>query len=60
MQIKSLGLCKTKCHLGETELICWSTGPTGPILSKNKKNTITKFWPTRFSIIYYFLLFEKK
>ena len=23
--------------LGETKLICWSTGPTDPILSKNRK-----------------------
>ena len=26
-----------KLILGETKLICWSTGPTDPILSKNKK-----------------------
>ena len=32
--------------LGENKLICWSTGPTDPILSKTKKNNITKFWVT--------------
>ena len=41
-------------------LICWSTGPTDPILNKSKKNNITKFGPTGFLLIYYFLLFEKK
>ena len=33
---------------GETKLIYWSKEPTDPILSKNKKNNITKFWPTGF------------
>ena len=46
--------------LGETMLICWSTGPTDHILNKSKKNNITKFGPTGFLLIYYFLLFEKK
>ena len=32
-------------------------GPTDPILSKNRKNNITKFWPTDFFLIYYFLLY---
>ena len=36
--------------LGEIKLIFWSTGPTDPILSKNKKNDTTKFWPTGFFI----------
>ena len=36
--------------LGEIKLIFWSTGPTDPILGKNKKNDITKFWPTGFFI----------
>ena len=26
-----------KHYEGEAKLICWSTGPTDPILSKNKK-----------------------
>ena len=34
-------------------------GLADPILSKNQKNDITKFWPTDF-FVYYFLLFEKK
>ena len=42
-----LGLCQQWFHeknfLGENKLICWSTGPTDPILSKTKKNNITKF-----------------
>ena len=57
--------------LGKTKLICRSTGPTNPILSKNNNNNnndnsknnnnnITKFWPTGSFLIYYFLLFEKK
>ena len=33
---------------GETKLICWSTGPTNPILNKSKKNNIATFWPTGF------------
>ena len=24
-------------YLGQTKLTCWSTGPTDPILSKNRK-----------------------
>ena len=24
-------------YLGDTKLICWSTGPTDPILSKSRK-----------------------
>ena len=35
-------------YLDETKLICWSTGPPDPILSKNQKNHVTKFWPTGF------------
>ena len=31
-------------YLGETNLICWSTSMADLILSKNKKNNITKFW----------------
>ena len=27
-------------NLGETKLICWSAGPTDPILSKNKKRIL--------------------
>ena len=30
----------TNIYLGETKLICWSTGPTDPILSKNKKTIL--------------------
>ena len=42
--------------LGEIKLICWSTGPTDPILSKNKK--ILANW--LFYLIYCFMLFEKR
>ena len=36
-------------------------GPDRPYFKqKQKKNSITKFWPTGFFLIYYFLLFEKK
>ena len=48
--------------LGETKLICWSTGPTDPILSKNKKNNI-KFRPTGYYHFFFNLFFffsEKK
>ena len=46
-------------NLGETKLICWSAGPTDPILSKNKKRILQNLvnW---FFLIYYFLRFEKK
>ena len=37
--------------LGEKKLICWSIGPTNPILSKKKKD-ITTFWPTGFFQIF--------
>ena len=30
-------------YSGETKLICWSMGPTNPILSKNKKITLQNF-----------------
>ena len=49
---------------GETKLICWSTGPTVPILNKQKKITIIiilqNFGQLTFFLIYCFLLFEKK
>ena len=56
--------------LGKTKLICRSTGPTNPILSKNNNNNndnsnnnnnnnITKFWPTGSFLIYYFFAFWK-
>ena len=43
--------------LGETKLICWSTGPTDPILSKNKKLILQNFVQLAFfkSIIFCFL-----
>ena len=41
-------------RLGETNLICWSTGATDRILSKNKKN-ITKFFFYFMVLLYYFL-----
>ena len=43
---------------GKTKLIPWSTGPTDPILSKNKKIILQNFGQLAF-LIYYFLLFEK-
>ena len=30
-------------NLGKTKLICWSTGPTDTILSKNKKIILQNF-----------------
>ena len=44
---------------GETKLICWSTGPFDPILSKNKKIILQIFLSIRILLIYCFLLFEK-
>ena len=35
-------------YSAETKLNCWSTGPSDPNLSKNKKNNITKLWSTVF------------
>ena len=45
--------------LGETKLICWSAGPTDPILSKKQKIILQNLGYCLF-LIYYFLLFEKK
>ena len=44
--------------LGETKLICWSAGPTDPILSKKQKIILQNLGCL--FLIYYFLLFEKK
>ena len=46
--------------LGETKLICWSTGPTDPVLSKNKKIILKILTIRLFFLFYYFLLFDKK
>ena len=46
-------------ELGETKLICWSTGPTDPILIKSKKIILQTFGQL-FFFIYYFLFFEQK
>ena len=50
--------------LGKTKLICWSMGPTDPILSKKKKkkkNVISQnFGQLAFFKIYDFTLFAKK
>ena len=40
-------------------LNCWSTGPTDPILSKNKKIILQDFDQLASFLIYYFLLLEK-
>ena len=47
------------CLLGETKLIRWSTSPTDPILSKNRKIILQNLDNWLF-LIYCFLLFEKK
>ena len=44
--------------LGKAKLICWSTGPTDPILSNNRK--YYKILANWLFLIYYLLLFEKK
>ena len=46
-------------HLCNTKLICWSTGPTDPILSKHKKIILKAFGQMTF-FIYYFPHFEKR
>ena len=46
--------------LGETKLICWSTGRTDSALSKIKKIILQTYGQLAFVLIYYFLLFEKK
>ena len=62
--LKQLLLAEILIRRGQ--LICWSTGPINPILSKtnnnnnNNNNNITIFLPTGFFLIYYFLLFGKK
>ena len=43
--------------LGQTKVICWSTGPTDPILSKNKKVILQNFGQLAFILNYYFLLY---
>ena len=35
-------------------------GPDWPYFKQKQKNNITKFWPTDFFLVYYFLLFEEK
>ena len=42
---------------GKTKLICWYTGPTEPILNKNRKIILQNFGQPAFfqSIIFYFL-----
>ena len=35
-------------------------GPDRPYFKQKQKNNITKFWPTDFFLVYYFLLFEEK
>ena len=35
-------------------------GPDRPYFKQKQKNNITKFWPTDFFLIFYFLLFEEK
>ena len=58
--MKMISLCLSQNikrePFGETKLICSSTGPTDPILSKNKKY----YEILAFLKIYYFLVFEKK
>ena len=34
--------------------------PNGPYFKQKQKINITKFWPSDFFLIYYFLLFEEK
>ena len=46
--------------LGETKLICWSKGPTDPILSKNKTRYYKILTNWIFLIYYCFLKKEKK
>ena len=41
MQVKAVNYFESIYNLGETNLICWSTGATDPILGKTK-NIITK------------------
>ena len=37
MQVKAVNYFESIYNLGETNLICWSTGATDPILAKTKK-----------------------
>ena len=51
---------KVDYHLAGPKLICWSMGPTDPILSKNQKIILQNSGQLAFFKIYYFLLFDKK
>ena len=47
-------------QLGETKLICWSTGPTNPILSKSKKIILQNFDQLAFFKYIIFCFLNKK
>ena len=56
-QVKLINEILTNIYLGKTKLICWSTGPTDPILSKNKKTILQNCGQLAFfkSLIFCFL-----
>ena len=45
---------------GKAKLICWSTGPTDPISSKNKKIILQNFGQLAFLKSFSFCFFGKK